>query len=571
MKKKNFTAAIMAAMIMCTSAAASAAETGYHRETGYAFVSGQTERGNGLITLEVLKPGHQWEELESASPLQALEMLAYFNQIKADAAGNFSVSWKMNGSSGEYPVRIYSEVEKEKTELPPFFFVSQSDVEDVLQSAYRSKTADELMQLLEDNIALLDVDLSVYQALQTAAEKKDFRTSLFVLKNKLPESAFVTTEALKTALEEAELMAKLNYASADELALFVETLDFGAQESYNIYTDSVIYNKAKKQDLLSFLAEGASLATLDDFRTRFGEAVVVYGCWQNDGWGTVQRVIAQSDLLKGYDLGNYHSLKDPSAVCKAVNTTKAPYASLSALAAAIKSAAAETGKTGGAGGNAGGGGSGSGKGGGTGGGSQYAVVPTAPAAPNPPSETKPSFTDMQGYEWADDAVTALASREIVSGRGDGCFSPGDDVTREEFVKLLVGALGFYDDAAEASFSDVSSAAWYYRYVASAVKCGIAQGTGDGMFGVGETITRQDMATMVYHALERRGAPPAEGAAGFADEAEISDYAHQPVTALAKSGIVNGVGDGMFAPKSPVNRASAAQMIYNVVKWRGQNE
>ena len=431
------------------------------------------------------------------------------------------------------------------------------------------------MSSLEENAAKLEIDLSVYAGYTSEKEKSDFRTTLFAEKNKSAQSAFPNTDAVKTALAAAEQMTVINNASAKELCDLIETLNFGTQESYNIYTDNGIYNQTKKQTLLSYLAQGASLATLEDFEARFGEATVLYGCWQNDGWGAVQRVIEQSVLLQGYDLGKYNSLTDKSSVCKAINDSAAPYSSLAELAAAIKAAADGTGGTGGTGGNTGGnsGGNGSSKGGGKGSGSQYSVVPTVPTVPTPPPVTPAdsAFSDMQGYEWAAEAVSVLTKQGIVSGRGNGRFAPGDPVTREEFVKLLVGALDFYDDSAETTLSDVPEDAWYYRYVASAAASGIAQGTGEGRFGVGESITRQDMAVMVYNALQKVGATMSGDAASFADDMEIEGYAQQPVKALAAAGIVNGVGDGLFAPKSSVNRASVAMIIYNVVEWRGQND
>ena len=131
MKRKCFAVALLAAvMMLCVGFTASAEEecTGYDRKTGYASVSGQTGWSGILVTLEVLKPDRKWTELETSSQ-QALEMLAYFNQIKTDAAGNFSISWKMEGVSGEYPIRIYNEAEKAYRELRPILYVSQTDID----------------------------------------------------------------------------------------------------------------------------------------------------------------------------------------------------------------------------------------------------------------------------------------------------------------------------------------------------------------------------------------------------------------------------------------------------------
>ena len=46
---------------------------------------------------------------------------------------------------------------------------------------------------------------------------------------------------------------------------------------------------------------------------------------------------------------------------------------------------------------------------------------------------------------------------------------------------------------------------------------------------------------------------------------ISEYASEGIYALKNVGIINGVGDNMFAPKNPCTRAEAAVIIYNVIK------
>ena len=50
-----------------------------------------------------------------------------------------------------------------------------------------------------------------------------------------------------------------------------------------------------------------------------------------------------------------------------------------------------------------------------------------------------------------------------------------------------------------------------------------------------------------------------------DTEEISDYAKDSVKTLVKKGIISGVGDNRYAPKSNATRAQAVQMIYKVIK------
>jgi len=180
-----------------------------------------------------------------------------------------------------------------------------------------------------------------------------------------------------------------------------------------------------------------------------------------------------------------------------------------------------------------------------------------------------AFTDMDSALWAKESVDALLQSGIISKSDDKLYRPNDNVTREEFVKLLVCAFGAHETLNSQSFSDVDSSAWYAPYVASAAANGLVNGKEDGSFGVGEGITRQDMAVMVYRALGKMGYPMSDAAQiGYYDTAEISDYAYEAVSEISKRGIMNGTGDNLFSPKGSVTRAMAAKVIYEISKVVG---
>jgi hypothetical protein len=64
------------------------------------------------------------------------------------------------------------------------------------------------------------------------------------------------------------------------------------------------------------------------------------------------------------------------------------------------------------------------------------------------------------------------------------FAPYDNVTREEFVKLIIELTGIKSDGTNVEFSDVSKDSWYASYVDAAVSGGVVKGIGNGRFGVG---------------------------------------------------------------------------------------
>ncbi len=170
------------------------------------------------------------------------------------------------------------------------------------------------------------------------------------------------------------------------------------------------------------------------------------------------------------------------------------------------------------------------------------------------------FTDLAGYDWAKESILSLAQKGIINGVGNGEFNPSGIVTREQFAKMIVLVLDSFDEREESDFSDVDASQWYAPYVASAQASGIINGISDIEFGVGMNITRQDMAVIIYRALKAKGYAFTSEKKDFADADQIKDYALEAVGALAAEGILNGVGDNMFAPDRNATRAEAAKLI-----------
>lgn len=204
------------------------------------------------------------------------------------------------------------------------------------------------------------------------------------------------------------------------------------------------------------------------------------------------------------------------------------------------------------------------------GGALNPVNPTTPSTPQQPNNngTLSGFSDMNQAAWADLAVSELSKRGIINGVGDGTFQPQRAVTREEFVKIVVEAFGFGTGAAAANFSDVSAQEWYYPYVASATQLGIVGGSGDGSFGTGRAITREEMAAMICRAAAAKGLElkATKEKTDFTDNSTISDWALDNVYTLQQAGVISGMGDGSFAPAQQCTRAEAAKVVYELTKY-----
>ncbi|MFS0724371.1 endo-1,4-beta-xylanase [Paenibacillus sp. 1P07SE] len=178
------------------------------------------------------------------------------------------------------------------------------------------------------------------------------------------------------------------------------------------------------------------------------------------------------------------------------------------------------------------------------------------------------FGDLQRVPWAQTAIEAMAVRGVIRGISDEQYQPQTQVTRADFIALLVRALELQGTgSAGEMFSDVSASAYYYEELAIARELGIAQGTGDGRFQPGSAITRQDAMVLIHRALTTAGRtlPSGGSVAGFADQGDVAPYARDSAARLVSAGIVRGMGDGQLAPRQPLTRAQAAVVIYE--SWR----
>ncbi len=180
-----------------------------------------------------------------------------------------------------------------------------------------------------------------------------------------------------------------------------------------------------------------------------------------------------------------------------------------------------------------------------------------------------SFSDISEYEWAEESIIALVNKGVISKPADKKYRPGDNITREEFVKMIVSLLNINMSGTEAEFSDLNKEHWAYDYIAAASKAGIVLGMGDGSFGIGSYITREQMATISARILDKYGMTvDLSEVEGFSDENNISDYAKSSVKKMRYYKIINGVGDNVFAPKSNATRAETAKIIYGLAKVVG---
>lgn len=191
--------------------------------------------------------------------------------------------------------------------------------------------------------------------------------------------------------------------------------------------------------------------------------------------------------------------------------------------------------------------------------------PTTVPTTAPVKEMK--FDDIDGH-WAKDYIVAMYNANIINGMEETKFGPDAQVTRAQFVKLIVAMLGLdITEAYSGTCTDVAAADWFAPYVQAAEKAALidANMIVDNKFNPNENITREEMASLVVAAAKAKEVDYTGGSIDtFTDKDTISAWAADYVAGAAKLGIVNGMEDGSFAPKAEATRAQAATMIARLV-------
>ena len=193
-----------------------------------------------------------------------------------------------------------------------------------------------------------------------------------------------------------------------------------------------------------------------------------------------------------------------------------------------------------------------------------------PQKPTEPEQPTVKFPDVVGH-WAEDYISDLADRGILTGYEDGNYKPDIGVTRQEVAVIMTRALGLEEKAASAQYAQKDSgfadddtiAAWGRGAINLMVEMGIYTGYGDNEFKPDRIILRQELIAVVMRYAEQTE----EGMqAAYEDDHEIHGYAESFVAHASELGIVNGYPDGTFKPLNSVTRAEAAKIIYGVIEY-----
>ena len=176
------------------------------------------------------------------------------------------------------------------------------------------------------------------------------------------------------------------------------------------------------------------------------------------------------------------------------------------------------------------------------------------------------FRDVMPEDWFAGAVDTVAGEGWIRGVEDDLFSPSTPLYRGQLVTILHRMAG-EPDADEIIFPDTSEGEYYLPGARWAVSAGITERDEDGGFSPDETVSREELALVLYRYLAAMGT-----AAGwssplpFADRDEISPDALSAVDAVSARGILIGDTEGRFRPKAFLTRAEAAVIFERLLPF-----
>ncbi len=181
-----------------------------------------------------------------------------------------------------------------------------------------------------------------------------------------------------------------------------------------------------------------------------------------------------------------------------------------------------------------------------------------------------SFSDIAGH-WAESYIGFVTECEIFLGTGSGTFSPNKEMTRAMFATVIgrfyersYGEISAPDIRA---FTDCNYDDYYVKYVDWAAENGIIAGYGNSLFGPDDSITREQMAAILYRFASFLGVLPynMDTVLYYSDANSISEYAKAAALYCQTTEIIRGRDGGIFAPQKTVTRAEVAAVIQRLVE------
>ena len=154
-----------------------------------------------------------------------------------------------------------------------------------------------------------------------------------------------------------------------------------------------------------------------------------------------------------------------------------------------------------------------------------------------------------------DWLNTTEHNAYLSGYANGNFGPNDNMTRAQVAQMFYNLLVEKDVPITVSFTDVPADAWYATAVNTLASLGIVNGIGDGQFAPERTITRSEFTVIAMRFTNG----DVSGNNTFSD-VSVDDWFYDQVVGSIQYGWINGFSDGTFRPYKTITRAEVVTIV-----------
>ncbi len=200
------------------------------------------------------------------------------------------------------------------------------------------------------------------------------------------------------------------------------------------------------------------------------------------------------------------------------------------------------------------------------------VVPvTPPAIPAEPeiNEWVNPFKDVRSDVWYKDSVCFVVEKGLMKGASETAFEPDATLSRAMLVTILYRHVGEPEIKEKTVFSDVTSGAYYENAIAWAKENGIVSGVSEVLFAPEESITREQIATIIYRFAKLKGydvdVVNNADISSYQDSDSISAYAKDAFSYVVGSGLLKGKTATTLNPQDVATRAEMATILKRFIE------
>ena len=152
----------------------------------------------------------------------------------------------------------------------------------------------------------------------------------------------------------------------------------------------------------------------------------------------------------------------------------------------------------------------------------------------------------------------------MNGTGENTFEPLTSTSRAMIVTILWRMEGSPQVDSNATFKDVPDGQWYTDAVRWAAAKGIVTGYNEEAFGPADSVTREQIVTILYRYAQFKGIDVSKGETAYlndyTDARDISEWAVKAFRWAVDAGVIQGMTATTLSPKRDAVRAQVATML-----------